>query len=455
MNQRFQFYATFDAHGLAHYIPPNIPLLLPASSWYPDGMHRPPIPPQVTEAAADCGGYVASRIWGDYKYTLEQYVAWLTSWPIAPTWAAMMDYCCEPDLEVVTRERQDRTTANAISAWSQYRAATWTWTPTIQGLEPEDYHRHACELAPLIHEMQIAYTEQGKAETFRVGIGTLCRRTNTMATRRVIEAVRAALPHVETFHLWGIKLSIIRAIDLPALNALPINANFSSDSATWHGKMYKENTIRDQATAAHMSIRRYCITVMLPIYVEKIQQAAATRTMLPPDARQQQLAAIQQAITPYGWTIHLRRRRNREFLYVDLSKNSDRRTLYIGPLNAPLDMLHRRILKRAGELANIVSSTLSATTATDKILSLAQLTLWENNMPYLDVERLFTYHAPTPQQRDLHTEITEATKNLALLIQRPTPECAEQTLAIRDIQSARMWANAAIALAPLHTEKPT
>ena len=208
-------------------------VLLTASSYAASEVYRygkvrgalpvPVLPEWVTERAADSGGFVASRKWGDYRYTLEQYVEWLYAW--RPQWAAMMDYCCEPELAVVTRERQNKTTANIVRTWQAYRDVPWAWVPTIQGLEVEDYERHTRELKPIIEEMQAHY---GLDSAFRVGIGTLCRRASVAMIHDVTRAVAAILPGIP-LHLWGIKLG---ALQSPM--ALPESV-VSVDSAAWNG----------------------------------------------------------------------------------------------------------------------------------------------------------------------------------------------------------------------------
>src|SRR5579863_2603093 len=115
----YQFYATFDVDSLSAYIPAGTSVLLPASSWARKKLAKPRIPAHVTDLGADSGGFVASRIWGEYRFTLEEYVTWLRSW--SPRWAATMDYCCEPELHEVTLTRQQKTTANAWKAWKMYK----------------------------------------------------------------------------------------------------------------------------------------------------------------------------------------------------------------------------------------------------------------------------------------------------------------------------------------------
>jgi hypothetical protein len=62
-----------------------------------------------------------------------------------------------------------------------------------------------------------------------------------------------------------------------------------------------------------------------------------------------------------------------------------------------------------------------------------------------EIENNFTYHAPSPEDIANHEKIREAGKELALLVYESCPGTAERTLAIRKIEEAVMWANAAIA----------
>jgi hypothetical protein len=186
-----RFYATMS-YGQARDFIPNVPYLLPASSWAGKGLPKPRIPAHVTHVAADSGGFVATFKWGDYRYTPDEYVGWLNSFN--PAWAATMDYCCEKEIAEnagVVRQRQQRTSEMAWQLWNTYRRSAWAWVPTVQGWEVEDYIRHARELRPLIAEMQ---HEQGPE--FRVGIGTLCARASAAMVQKVAHAVAAELPGV-------------------------------------------------------------------------------------------------------------------------------------------------------------------------------------------------------------------------------------------------------------------
>lgn len=63
----------------------------------------------------------------------------------------------------------------------------------------------------------------------------------------------------------------------------------------------------------------------------------------------------------------------------------------------------------------------------------------------LDIENIFTYHAPQPGQVEKYKELRDKAKDLAYLIIRETPSCAEQTLAVRKLEEAIFYANASIA----------
>lgn len=67
-------------------------------------------------------------------------------------------------------------------------------------------------------------------------------------------------------------------------------------------------------------------------------------------------------------------------------------------------------------------------------------------MPKLDLDNIFTYHAPHGTQQERYVAIRDKAKELAALIQKSTPESREQSTALTNIQQAVMWANAAIAI---------
>lgn len=260
------FYATVDADSIRPYMP-DVPILLPASSFARKGLRPLRLPAHLTaERAADSGGFVATLTWGDYTYTPAEYVAWLRTWQ--PTWAATMDYCCEPELGALdVQHRQDRTTEQAWRFWLDYRGEPWAWVPTVQGWTVAQYRAHARDLRPVVRAMQQHY---GTASAFRVGIGTLCRRAGVGLIRDVVQAVREELPGVP-LHLWGVKLTLLK-------QGVPPDV-VSVDSAAYKGL--------DQARSlgawkAHgLTQREYVYKVALPAYRERIRQALETSRTLP------------------------------------------------------------------------------------------------------------------------------------------------------------------------------
>ncbi len=63
-----------------------------------------------------------------------------------------------------------------------------------------------------------------------------------------------------------------------------------------------------------------------------------------------------------------------------------------------------------------------------------------------DLDELFTYHAPTDEQRVQYGVLRDAAKEFAGVILQNTPACADQSAAIRKVREAIMTANAAVAL---------
>jgi len=67
-------------------------------------------------------------------------------------------------------------------------------------------------------------------------------------------------------------------------------------------------------------------------------------------------------------------------------------------------------------------------------------------MTETDIDNMFTYHAPTDEQKVKYEFINEAFKSAAKVVLANCPSSAERTIAIRKLQEGRMMANAAIAL---------
>jgi hypothetical protein len=281
-----EFYATVDAQSCRSYMPADVSYLLPASSYARFNFRKPNLPPHVTRVAADCGGFVATKTWGDYRFRVAQYVRWLETWDRPPVWAAMMDYCCEEEIaganDGVIRDRQDWTTEYARYFIQQYGDAPWAWVPTVQGWDTASYARHARQLFPLVSQLKSFYADRpnmlwdaydgddepaglAAAEAnmldFRVGIGTLCRRASVDEIRAIVAAVADELPSVK-FHLWGVKLGALQR-GLPEQVA-------SVDSAAWNGRFGTDIELQRNSG---LTQREYGFKVALPRYLGKVDAA--------------------------------------------------------------------------------------------------------------------------------------------------------------------------------------
>lgn len=64
---------------------------------------------------------------------------------------------------------------------------------------------------------------------------------------------------------------------------------------------------------------------------------------------------------------------------------------------------------------------------------------------YEEIENNFMYHPLKGNQKERYQAIRDKAKELAYLIGDHGPDSVEQTLAIRKLEEAVMWANASIA----------
>ena len=61
------------------------------------------------------------------------------------------------------------------------------------------------------------------------------------------------------------------------------------------------------------------------------------------------------------------------------------------------------------------------------------------------IDSAFTYHAPKSAQIESYERLRAGAKQLAVLILELSPESAEQTHALTNLQECVFWANAAVA----------
>lgn len=63
----------------------------------------------------------------------------------------------------------------------------------------------------------------------------------------------------------------------------------------------------------------------------------------------------------------------------------------------------------------------------------------------MDLDNVYTYHAPKEGQPKKYEDLRSTAKYLAAMIERLCPESRERSLAFTNLEQSIMWANAAIA----------
>lgn len=63
----------------------------------------------------------------------------------------------------------------------------------------------------------------------------------------------------------------------------------------------------------------------------------------------------------------------------------------------------------------------------------------------LDLDNIYTYHAPKEGQPEKYTALREKVKELATLMTELCPESRELSVALTNLETATFWANASIA----------
>ena len=66
-------------------------------------------------------------------------------------------------------------------------------------------------------------------------------------------------------------------------------------------------------------------------------------------------------------------------------------------------------------------------------------------MTDFEIERNFSYHAPTEEQVDRFETIRNGAKSLAAYVNEYCPDSREKSLAITKLEEFVMWANASVA----------
>ncbi len=135
--------------------------------------------------------------------------------------------------------------------------------PVLQGRTLDDYLRHAIDLAGILHDLAAVYTR--RRQTFRVGLGSICRRNQVAEIRRIVAGVAAVLPGIP-LHLFGVRLDV-----LAGWGRRPA-AVLSCDSAAWNGRFGSDIPLVDaERRRLGLSQRQYALQVALPRYAARVE----------------------------------------------------------------------------------------------------------------------------------------------------------------------------------------
>lgn len=246
---------------------PNVPVLLPIASFQRRDYqlrHPPELPLRGAPVAVDSGAFMWFQRYTTYHFSAAQYVEWIAGVRPPVQWAVIPDRPTEDlDGPESVRLAQAQTTGSIVQMLESFLDVPWSWAPVIQGRTLEDYLIHAIELADIVYELRAVYVQRRK--TFRVGIGSICRRGQAWEIRRIIAAIAAVLPGIP-LHLFGAKLEV-----LAGWGTRP-PAVISCDSAAWNGRFGSDIAlINAERQRLGLTQRRHSLTVALPRYAARVQ----------------------------------------------------------------------------------------------------------------------------------------------------------------------------------------
>jgi hypothetical protein len=187
---------------------------LPPPRWF----QRFRAPPADEFAGLDSAGFTAMAKYGDFPWTVPQYVELAASYPW--TWWSAADYCVEAEVAANRAERLLRIAATGYNFFECNREADRLGIkrpmPVLQGWTPEDY-RLSAELLPV-----------GETWPDLIGIGSVCRRhiNGENGILQVIAALDGIVPPHVKFHLFGVKSAALgKLLGHPRLHSM--------DSMAW------------------------------------------------------------------------------------------------------------------------------------------------------------------------------------------------------------------------------
>lgn len=179
------------------------PVLVSVNALYRDRRWRRPSKALLAmDVALDSAGFVAMRHYGDFPWTMHEYLDIAQAYPWA--WYAAMDLCCEPEIagdrqRVLLRVNKTVHNLTLMCSFAADRGIRRP-VPVLQGWEPEDYERCA-------HDM---HGRVGPLPDL-VGIGSVCRRS-VRGVLAIVSHLDRVLPPNIKFHLFGVKSDAMVAL---------------------------------------------------------------------------------------------------------------------------------------------------------------------------------------------------------------------------------------------------
>lgn len=211
------FYAVLDGRrGQPKFYIENI-LISAASLWWKSRnkfVHR--TPPPHKRFFLDSGGFSFFIRKGDYPYTTEEYLKLIRYYK--PTYAAVMDYPCEPELPLGdVRSRIDRTIANTKELLS-----VCVVHPTKKMNPPSFFScaDHRTEIIPVIQgydleDYKYCIDRMRTMDLIRpyMAVGSMCRRVSIKELRTLVVAISDYVGAVNQnikLHFFGLKKSALK-----------------------------------------------------------------------------------------------------------------------------------------------------------------------------------------------------------------------------------------------------
>jgi hypothetical protein len=235
---------------------------------------RKSLPRARTRWALDSGGFTELNMHGRWLTTPREYAAAVRRYRDevgSLAFAAQQDWMCEPAVLKRTglsvAEHQARTIDNYLELSSI--APDLPWLPVVQGWARGDYGRH-------IEQWADRGVELDKLE--RVGLGTICRRSDTVSASLIVaEAAWYGL----RLHCFGLKL---RGLQFAEENIV------SADSLSWSYAARRENRSDGWRLAGRKTGEQNKLSAALEWYDDRIAPMLEPREAIAlPRAQRQQL----------------------------------------------------------------------------------------------------------------------------------------------------------------------